>query len=129
MKTLLVQSEQNENSSEYVFLYNGNKIQRVDKSFKTAIRKADLKNFRFHDLRHTFASRLVMKGVDLVTVQELLGHKSILMTKRYSHPTPEHKKRAVNFVNIDDSFNSPDFNNLEVRPADIDRRKSMLNVR
>jgi len=42
-----------------------------------------------------------MAGVDIVTVQELLGHKTIAMTKRYSHPTPEHKRRAVNLVSID----------------------------
>ena len=41
-----------------------------------------------------------MKGVDLATVQELLGHKSIIMTKRYSHPTPEHKKKAVESLNF-----------------------------
>ncbi|MGH7892904.1 MAG: tyrosine-type recombinase/integrase, partial [Thermodesulfobacteriota bacterium] len=57
--------------------------------------------FTFHDLRHTFASVLVMKGVDLATVQELLGHKSIVMTKRYSHPTPEHKRRAIEKLNIE----------------------------
>ena len=41
-----------------------------------------------------------MNGVDLVTVQELLGHKSIIMTKRYSHPTPEHKKKAVELISM-----------------------------
>jgi len=41
-----------------------------------------------------------MNGIDLVTVQELLGHKSIVMTKRYSHPTPEHKKRAIGLINF-----------------------------
>lgn len=42
-----------------------------------------------------------MKGVDIATVSELLGHKSIVMTKRYSHPTPEHKKQAVNKLNTE----------------------------
>jgi len=41
-----------------------------------------------------------MNGVDLVTVQELLGHKSIVMTKRYFHPTPEHKKKAVELIRL-----------------------------
>ena len=52
-------------------------------------------DFRFHDLRHTFASHLVMAGVDLVTVKELLGHKTISMTNRYTHLAQEHKAQAV----------------------------------
>jgi len=44
-----------------------------------------------------------MAGVDIVTVQELLGHKTIAMTKRYSHPTPDHKKKAVNLAMVDTS--------------------------
>ncbi len=63
--------------------------------FETCISEAKIENFTWHDLRHTFASRLVMKGVDLRTVQELLGHKSILMTMRYAHLSPDHKAAAV----------------------------------
>jgi integrase len=49
----------------------------------------------FHSLRHTYISRLVMAGVDIRTVQELAGHRTITMTMRYAHLAPEHKKRAV----------------------------------
>jgi site-specific recombinase XerD len=63
--------------------------------FEAAIRMAKIRGFSWHCLRHTFASRLVMAGVDLRTVQELLGHKSIAMTVRYSHLAPAHTLAAV----------------------------------
>ena len=62
------------------------------------LKKCDIIDFKFHDLRHTFASQLVMSGIDLKTVQELMGHKSIEMTLRYSHLSPDHKKRAVDIL-------------------------------
>jgi site-specific recombinase XerD len=63
--------------------------------FEPAISKAKIRKFSWHCLRHTFASRLVMAGVDLRTVQELMGHKNISMTVRYSHLTPQHTLAAV----------------------------------
>jgi integrase len=54
-----------------------------------------VEDFTFHDLRHTFASRLVMSGVDLPTVEALMGHKDISMTLRYTHLSSDHKQRAV----------------------------------
>jgi integrase len=64
-------------------------------AFERAVHKADIADFTFHDLRHTFASRLVMAGVDLPTVQALLGHKTIAMILRYTHLSSDHKQRAV----------------------------------
>ncbi|MFA6282186.1 MAG: site-specific integrase, partial [Candidatus Omnitrophota bacterium] len=67
----------------------------IKKSFTTSLSKAGIKNFRFHDLRHTFASHLVMQGVDIATVSQLLGHSSLQMTMRYAHLSPDHRKLAV----------------------------------
>jgi integrase len=63
--------------------------------FKPALKDAGIKGFTWHCLRHTFASRLVMAGVDIRTVGELLGHKSLTMTMRYSHLAPAHNAAAV----------------------------------
>ncbi len=56
---------------------------------------ADISDFRFHDLRHTFASHLVMNGCDFRTVQQLMGHKDIKMTMRYAHLSQDHLQKAV----------------------------------
>jgi len=71
----------------------------VKRSFTSACRRAGLEDFRFHDLRHTFASHLVMNGVSLKAVQELLGHADIKMTLRYSHLSQAHLKEAVAVLN------------------------------
>ncbi len=82
--------------SEYVFVNrNGNPFKDVKRSFHTACRRAGISDFRFYDLRHTFASHLVMGGVDITTVKELLGHKTLTMTLRYAHLAPSHKVNAV----------------------------------
>ena len=84
----------------YVFYdsITGKPFQDVKRSFKTALRRAGIGDFRFHDMRHTFASHLVMAGVDLVTVKELLGHKTLTMTLRYAHLAPSHKVKAVDVL-------------------------------
>ena len=77
----------------------GNRFQDVKRSFNTACKKAGILDFVFHSLRHTFASHLVMNGVDLTTVSRLMGHKSLTMTLRYSHLAPNHLTSAVNVLN------------------------------
>ena len=85
--------------SPYVFTLRGERIKHIKGAFKTALRRADVVDFRFHDLRHTFASQLIMKGGTLKDVQELLGHKTMQMTMRYAHLSQEHKRKAVNLLN------------------------------
>lgn len=85
--------------SPYVFTdTEGKRYQDVKRSFKSACRRAGIKDFRFHDLRHTFASQLIMAGVDITTLKELLGHKTLTMTLRYTHLAPSHKIKAVEIL-------------------------------
>lgn len=67
----------------------------IKKGFAAAVKRAGITDFTFHDLRHTFASHMVMSGVDIVTVSKLLGHSSINMTMKYAHLSPDHKRLAV----------------------------------
>ena len=73
----------------------GEQMQSLKTAWGKIAKAAKLEGFTFHDLRHTFASKLVQAGVDLNTVRELLGHADIKMTLRYAHLAPEHKAAAV----------------------------------
>jgi integrase len=73
----------------------GDRFDNVKSAWKSLLADSEIERFRWHDMRHTFASRLVMKGVDLNTVRELMGHADYQMTLRYSHLAPEHKANAV----------------------------------
>jgi site-specific recombinase XerD len=65
------------------------------KWFEECVKAAGPESFTWHCLRHAFASRLIMAGVDLRTAQELMGHKTIQMTVRYAHLAPQHQLAAV----------------------------------
>ena len=84
----------------YLFINarTGKPLTTVKTAFKAACRRSGVQGLRFHDLRHAFASRLVEKGVDLITVKDLLGHSSVKTTERYTHSQKEQKKRAVELL-------------------------------
>lgn len=88
-----------QNNHGYVFKGAENKpLTDIKKSWSNLLKQAEVNDFRFHDLRHHFASKLVMVGVDLNTVRELMGHSDLKMTLRYAHLAPEHKAKAVNLI-------------------------------
>ena len=70
-------------------------VRSLRAAYDEALAKAEITDFHFHDLRHTFATRLVQNGVDLYKVQKLLGHKNIAMTQRYAHHYPESLRSSV----------------------------------
>ncbi len=67
----------------------------VGQVFPAIVRKAKIQDFHFHDLRHPFASRLAMAGIDMLTIKELGGWKTLGMVTRYTHLSPDHKRAAV----------------------------------
>jgi len=91
-------------NSPYVFSKpDGSRYRFIHNEFRKAVKRAGIKDFRFHDLRHCFASALVQKGVDLYQVQRLLGHKSNAMSQRYAHLSTEHLREAIS--KLDSSTN------------------------
>ena len=79
----------------FAHLYNSDETVGARGWFESTLNEAKVEDFRWHDLRHSFASRLVMAGVDIRTVQELMGHKTIQVTLRYAHLAPQHQLEAV----------------------------------
>jgi integrase len=82
-------------SSGPVFTFHGKAIKCIKKGFDATRKRAGIEDIRFHDLRHTFASRLVQGGVPLYEVMSLTGHKSLQMVQRYAHLAPDYQERAI----------------------------------
>ncbi|HCE6056573.1 TPA: site-specific integrase [Pseudomonas aeruginosa] len=91
--------KQHPRNSGYVFPgKDGKRLDNVKKSWDGLLKLARIESFRWHDLRHTFASKLVMAGVPLNTVRDLLGHSDLAMTLRYAHLAPDSKAAAVELI-------------------------------
>ena len=93
----VLRRQQEKSQSEFVFVSprTGARLRNLRNGFGKACEDAKVFNFHFHDLRHTFASRLADAGVDAFTIAELMGHSTLEMTKRYTHATDERKRKAV----------------------------------
>jgi integrase len=78
---------------------DGRPLKDCQRSFRTALRKAGIENFRFHDLRHSSASLLAQKGVSLQVIQKHLGHSNVSMTMRYSHLNDSALKEGIEKLN------------------------------
>lgn len=86
-------------ASPWVFAHkSGERVQYMQNGYESACARAGIKDFRVHDLRHTFASWLVSAGVPLAEVRDLLGHSTIEMTERYAHLAPDNHVRAVSVL-------------------------------
>ncbi|MCD4786105.1 MAG: site-specific integrase [Candidatus Eremiobacteraeota bacterium] len=101
-------------------------VKDFKKAFNCAVNRANITNFRFHDLRHTFASYLVMEGIDLATVKELMGHATINMTMRYSHLSPDHRKNAVEKLSKKFQQNMQDIEYSKIRPKYVPCQKYVV---
>ncbi|WJM98799.1 site-specific integrase [Pseudomonas defluvii] len=98
VSTLTGWREQTEGDG-YVFASAaGGRMEDVKSAWLALLAEACIADFRWHDMRHDFASRLVMAGVPLNTVRDLLGHSDIKMTLRYAHLAPESKAAAVELI-------------------------------
>ncbi|MHC4307276.1 MAG: tyrosine-type recombinase/integrase [Planctomycetota bacterium] len=117
--------------SGFVFFNGANK--KIDRwklknVFNRAVKESGIRKFRFHDLRHTFATRLAQSGVDIYKIAKLLGHKDVSTTQRYAHHCPESLRDGVdvlegyNRTTIDNAGKS-ETNHGQIQPVDFKRKK------
>jgi len=111
--TLLRERSKVKSISGFVFFNGANK--KIDRwklknNFNAAVKEAGIEKFRFHDLRHTFATRLAQAGVDIYKISKLLGHKDVSTTQRYAHHCPESLRSSVEI--LDSATNLLQFENL-----------------
>jgi len=98
LRTMLIELKLKSRDSEYVFIDNeGGQIKSIRSAFDAATKRAGLKGLRFHDLRHTAATRMVESGANIVAISKILGHSDIKTTMRYAHPE-ESLKEALELL-------------------------------
>ncbi len=92
--------------SEFVFPSpkTGGRLDNIKRSFRRAVERSGLADFRFHDLRHTAATRMADAGADAFTLMKILGHSDIRMTSRYTHATDTALRRAVANLDANSDF-------------------------
>lgn len=101
-------------ATEWVFttaIGRKRRLKDIRSVWENTLKRAGITDFRFHDIRHTAASHLVMNGVDLKTVQEILGHRTFRMTERYAHLSSQHKARSIKV--LDSLFQKPDGHHMD----------------
>jgi integrase len=100
IESLLTYLKLSNSNSRYLFpSTKGDSPRFIRKAWCTAVEKADIKDFRFHDLRHTAASYLAMNGATLMELSHILGHKTLQMVKRYAHLTDQHTADLIEKMN------------------------------
>ncbi|MGB6214403.1 phage integrase [Pseudomonas mandelii] len=100
-ETLSVLKDWKKQAASTLFVFpsqSGGRLEDVKSAWLNLLKRAKIEEFRWHDMRHDFASRLVMAGVPLNTIRDLLGHADIKMTLRYAHLAPDTKAAAVELI-------------------------------
>ncbi|HLE24578.1 MAG TPA: site-specific integrase [Thermodesulfobacteriota bacterium] len=115
LRKLLLEQKLKGGGSEYVFLSsNGNPYKRHDslkQAFNGALRRAEIKGLRFHDLRHTAATRMIESGASIVAVCRILGHADLKTTMRYAHPEDSLKEAVECLANFKKIINQKEIHN------------------
>ena len=106
----------------YVFFNKkGGKRTSIQNSFKGALQRAKIEDFRFHDLRHDFASNLIQRGVHLKQIQDLMRHKKIEMTLKYAHLAPGGKADAVALLDEGNETPLPTVDTLQAKIKELEK--------
>jgi integrase len=101
LKTMLMELKLKSVNSEFVFTdENGNRLKEIKNGFKAACRRSGIEGLRFHDLRHSAATRMIESGANIVAVSRILGHSDIKTTMRYTHPDESIKEALETLANF-----------------------------